>query len=96
MGTILSALELGTPTLVMPRRAALGEHRNDHQMATARWFADLGGVTVAFDEAQLLERLDDADWLPGGARIGESAPQGFIDALRAFIDGAPQPVSPSR
>jgi UDP-N-acetylglucosamine transferase subunit ALG13 len=96
MGTILSALELGTPALVLPRRAALGEHRNDHQLATARWFEQIAGVTVAFDEAQLVERLRAADWLAGGPRIGDSAPTGFIDALRAFIDGEPQPVSPSR
>ena len=34
MGTILTALETGKRLLVMPRRAALGEHRNDHQLAT--------------------------------------------------------------
>jgi UDP-N-acetylglucosamine transferase subunit ALG13 len=39
MGTILTALEMGKPLLVMPRRAALGEHRNDHQLATAHRFA---------------------------------------------------------
>ena len=43
MGTILTALEMGKPLLVMPRRAELGEHRNDHQLATAMRFADLGG-----------------------------------------------------
>jgi UDP-N-acetylglucosamine transferase subunit ALG13 len=36
MGTILMALQLGKPLLVMPRRADLGEHRNDHQRANAR------------------------------------------------------------
>ena len=96
MGTILSALELGTPALVMPRRAALGEHRNDHQLATARRFAQIGGVTVAFDERQLGRHLGAADWRAGGPRIGDSAPEGFIAALRAFIEGAPQPLSPSR
>ncbi len=48
MGTILTALEMGKPLLVMPRRAALGEHRNDHQLATASRFAELGRVKVAF------------------------------------------------
>src|SRR3954468_11112636 len=49
MGTILNALELGKPVVVMPRHAALGEHRNDHQIATAERFADFDGVTVAAD-----------------------------------------------
>ena len=35
MGTILSALQWEKPILVMPRRASLGEQRNEHQLATA-------------------------------------------------------------
>ena len=34
MGTIITALELGKPLLVMPKRASLGEQRNEHQLAT--------------------------------------------------------------
>jgi UDP-N-acetylglucosamine transferase subunit ALG13 len=33
MGSIITALELGKRIIVMPRRASLGEHRNDHQVA---------------------------------------------------------------
>ena len=53
MGTILSALQFQKPIVVMPRRAALQEHRNEHQLATARRLAALGKITVAFDEAEL-------------------------------------------
>ena len=35
MGSIITALEMGKPIVVMPRRAELGEHRNDHQVAAA-------------------------------------------------------------
>jgi UDP-N-acetylglucosamine transferase subunit ALG13 len=89
MGTILTALELGKPIVVLPRRAAAGEHRNDHQLATARRFADLGSVGVAFDETELgaqLDRLEGAVARPG---IGRHAPAPFIAALRAFIAGDP-------
>lgn len=58
MGTIITASELGKPILVMPRQAALGEHRNDHQFSTAKRFSSLNYVTVAFDEAELKTRLD--------------------------------------
>lgn len=58
MGTILSALRYEKPILVMPRRAALGEQRNDHQLATARHLLELGKIHVALDEAELLQRLD--------------------------------------
>ena len=54
MGSILTALELGKPIVIMPRLSALGEHRNDHQLATAKRFLAQGRVIVAFDEHQLL------------------------------------------
>jgi UDP-N-acetylglucosamine transferase subunit ALG13 len=90
MGTILTALELGTPIVVMPRVAALGEHRNDHQLATARRLAEQASLAVAFDEAELHARLDA---LAGGGpaarrrRIGRHAEGPLVDALRAFIAG---------
>lgn len=87
MGTILTALELGKPLLVMPRRAALGEHRNDHQLATAHRFAQQRSVKVAFDESELPGQLDELDQLAGQPPIGSYAPDEFIEALRAFIAG---------
>lgn len=89
MGSILTALEIGKPLIVMPRRAALGEHRNDHQLATAQRFGGRGGVTVAFDEAELLLRLDDLDAVSAQPRISPHAPDEFVAALRAFIAGTP-------
>ena len=88
-GTIHSALALGKPLVVMPRRAALGEHRNEHQLATARWLAESRGVSVAFDERELVHKLDALDRLDGGQRISQYAGDGFIRALRAFIDDGP-------
>lgn len=87
MGTILGGLEMGKPLVVMPRRAALGEHRNDHQLATARRFAELGSVSVAFDEAELHAQLDALDRVVARRPIDRYAPDPFIAALRAFISG---------
>lgn len=56
MGTIISAIELGRQVLVMPRRADLNEHRNDHQLATVERLRHLGGLEVA-DDCQVLKRL---------------------------------------
>lgn len=89
IGTILTALELGKPLLVMPRRAEFGEHRNDHQLATARRFAELGSVSVAFDETELASRLDELDQVTARPQIGACAPEGLLAALRAFIIGQP-------
>ena len=37
----------------MPRRASLGEHRNEHQLATARKMDELNFVNVVYNEQQL-------------------------------------------
>lgn len=58
MGTIITALEFGKPILVMPRQAALGEHRNDHQFATANEFVKLNYISAALDEAELISKLN--------------------------------------
>jgi UDP-N-acetylglucosamine transferase subunit ALG13 len=86
MGTILSALHYGKPLLVMPRRAALGEHRNDHQLATAQRLLEMGKINVAFDEDELQTKLDRPGELEfATTRIGPSAGDELISALRAFI-----------
>ena len=57
MGTIISALEQAKPILVFPRLAKLKEHRNDHQLATARAFEKLNYIYVAYNEKELKENL---------------------------------------
>jgi len=67
MGTIITALELDKPLVVVPRRGDLAETRNDHQLATARRFGGLGFVQVAHDVAELTAHLDRGDYLPARA-----------------------------
>lgn len=85
MGTILTALRYQKPLLVMPRRASLGEQRNEHQLATARHLMQLGKVTVAADEAELLHWLDRVQDLNAKAPISPYAQPALTDAIRAFI-----------
>lgn len=89
MGTILTALEMGKRLLVMPRRSALGEHRNDHQLATVRRFGELGRIKVALDDAELLLRLDELDRVVASPPISHWAPDDFVAGLKAFIAGQP-------
>lgn len=91
MGTILTAAELGKPVIIMPRKAALGEHRNDHQAATAAEMARLPNVTVAEDGCAVSAALDrlliDAH---GGAVAGippHASPE-LLAAVAGFIRGA--------
>jgi UDP-N-acetylglucosamine transferase subunit ALG13 len=86
MGTILSALHHGKPILVMPKKASLGEQRNEHQLATARRLNQMGKIHVAFDEAELRVKLDHLDEMIAKDSIAPFASPGLINGLREFID----------
>jgi len=86
MGTVLTALQHQKPLLVMPRRASLGEQRNEHQLATARRLQALGKVAVAFDEGELVTRLGSLGHLSAGEAIGPFAQPELIAAIRSFIE----------
>lgn len=84
-GTILKAMSLGKPILVMPRREKFRETRNDHQYATAKRFEERG-VTIAWDENELADRLDRIYEIEEQAVIGPWASTELIDRLRRFIE----------
>lgn len=86
MGSIITALELGKQILVMPRRVNLGEHRNDHQVATAKRFAEQGRIEVAYDEHELLDHLDRQRAFEEAKRLGAQASPHLIKAIRTFIE----------
>lgn len=85
MGTILTALEHRKPLLIFPRRAAQGETRNDHQVATARYFADRGLVRVAFDEEELERELSGLHDLRPVEGISPFASDELITRIRGFV-----------
>lgn len=85
IGTILSAKRLGKPLILVPRRHDQGEHRNDHQMATAREVEGRTGLHIAWEIADLAPLLTGpplaaAEDSPGAAH---AALTGF---LKAHID----------
>lgn len=86
MGSIITALELGKRIIVMPHRAILGEHRNDHQVATAKQFAAQGRIEVAPDERELLDKLDQLDVRAQGECLGAEASSQLILTIRNFIE----------
>jgi UDP-N-acetylglucosamine transferase subunit ALG13 len=85
MGTILTALEFGKPIIVMPRRGDLKETRNDHQIATAVHLSAQGRVIVAFDESELVKKLDQFETPQTKERISSHASMQLIDTIRNFI-----------
>ena len=87
MGSILSAMRFGKPILVMPRRTALMETRNDHQLATCRHFTDMNGINVAIDDDELMKRLDTIDETSKPGSLPAHASPGMLEAVRRFIAG---------
>jgi len=57
MGTILKAIAIEKPLLVVPREKRFAEHVNDHQVATARRFAELQHVLACFDVRDLVTQI---------------------------------------
>lgn len=86
MGSILTALELGKPIIVMPRDHARGEHRNEHQFATAERFRATSGIYVVKDEMELYDRLKHLHELVGPRVASDKAPEQFLSRLRSFIE----------
>lgn len=85
IGSIFAALEVGIPIIVMPKWAHLGEHRNDHQVATARWFGQKQGVIVANDEKELIARLEQEEGHSAPSLIARDASPDLVSAIRRFI-----------
>ncbi|MBW8015856.1 MAG: hypothetical protein FVQ82_06685 [Planctomycetes bacterium] len=59
MGSIQAALSKNKPLLVMPRLYKYSENINDHQVATAEKFEELGHLLAVYHQDQIPQRLED-------------------------------------
>lgn len=82
IGTIISSMKRRKPLVVVPRIGGLGEHRNDHQTATARYLAADAAVAVANDREELLKLIREAK-VPNELSAGPSP--GLVKAVCDFI-----------
>jgi UDP-N-acetylglucosamine transferase subunit ALG13 len=86
VGSVVSAGEQGKPIVVLPRRAALGEHTSDHQVETVGWLRGKPGIHVAGTEAELPASIAAAAAAAAsGERIAPTADPDFIARIRRFI-----------
>lgn len=83
IGSILTARQNTKPLILVPRRYDLGEHRNDHQLATASQVASLEGVNIAWDMDELGQLLRRKDLTPASENDGS----GHRAELTTFIQG---------
>ena len=86
MGTIVSSLTMRVPIIVVPRRQSFGEHRSDHQLATARWLKDELALNVLLDTDELPALLDRRRELRPGREIGNAARPRLLETLRDFVE----------
>jgi UDP-N-acetylglucosamine transferase subunit ALG13 len=78
-------MQVRKPLLVMPRRADLGEHRNDHQFATARRFRELNQIMVAMDEGELLAQLGQLSSVRPASGAERYASAQLLEAIGGFL-----------
>jgi UDP-N-acetylglucosamine transferase subunit ALG13 len=89
MGTILTGLDLGKPVVIVPRLAAHGEHRNDHQLATVEQLSRFPLVRPVHDVAQLGTALDDLETPARDVRSAGAESTGLLEAIRTFVTEGP-------
>lgn len=90
-GSFIKALEVGTPILAMPRRGDLGEHRNDHQLATAAHFDGRGGIHIVHEADDIGTAIDQL--LGNGGPAGTLQPyadETLLSTIRDVIFPATQ------
>jgi exopolysaccharide biosynthesis glucuronosyltransferase PssE len=87
IGSVVTAGELGKPIVVLPRKAALGEHTSEHQLETAAWLHGRPGVFVAPEAEDLARCIADARAQAASAvtPMPKAAPREFLERLRGFI-----------
>lgn len=83
IGTVMAARQYGIPAILVPRRADLGEHRNDHQIGTVRQLLGREGIRAVWNPETLDEYLteDFAPPLPGSG----PALDGLVTRVRSYI-----------
>jgi len=87
MGTILKSLEYSKPLIIMPRQAALNEHRNEHQLATVERFRNFPMIRVANNEQELLDYLDNPPGLVESVQdSGADNLNHLLKEIRSFVE----------
>ena len=84
MGTVINSLIASKPVVIFPRKASLGEHRNEHQLATCSKLASLKGCYIAYEPEKLFQTLDELSTLQGGS-IGPFANNDLLRTIDHFI-----------
>jgi len=84
IGTITMALCNHKPLLVMPRLKRYREVVNDHQLAIAKKFSELGHILVAYDVKDLPDGIKKLkNFIPQEKKINSEA---VVNKIRSFLE----------
>jgi UDP-N-acetylglucosamine transferase subunit ALG13 len=86
IGTIITALENEKKLVVFPRLVKYNEHRNDHQLHTAKGFEKLGLINVAYNEKDLFRYLNNIIDIPVKRKINQNAEKQLLEKISNFIN----------
>ncbi|MFZ2147121.1 MAG: PssE/Cps14G family polysaccharide biosynthesis glycosyltransferase [Sedimentisphaerales bacterium] len=84
VGTITMALKNHKPLLIMPRMKRYKEHVNDHQVATAKKFEELGHILAVYDVKDLPDGIRKLkNFIPLKRK---ASPDAIADRIRRFLN----------
>lgn len=83
-GSVIHAVRAGKVPVVVPRRVALGEHVDDHQLEFARELARLDRIVVCEDVSLLLSAVNAAQRLQRAAATRTDEPV-LVGELRRLL-----------
>lgn len=86
IGTVLAAEKYRKPLIVFPRSAGLGEHRNDHQAATASALAKRQGIIVVTGREELEQALRSGLRSELMLPLGPKPGPGLLAAVARFVE----------
>lgn len=86
IGTVLASEKYRKPLIVFPRSAELGEHRNDHQAATASKLTSRKGICVATDREELEHAVRRGLRSELPLPLGPNPGQGLLTAVARFVE----------
>jgi UDP-N-acetylglucosamine transferase subunit ALG13 len=92
VGSVMVALSVGKRPVVVPRRQALGEAVDDHQLQLGRRFAETGLVTLTESE----QGLHDAIQQPSEASMPVSTHSALAREIRGVLEQLVVPLSKGR
>jgi len=88
MGNILKAFDYRKHIIIMPRRSEFGEHRNNHQIDSSKYFGSIDGIEVVNSDQELqdaLSRLRSQQQIEFPERNDSCELEKLINSIRSFL-----------